>query len=52
MKIYEWRGFQYQIADEDLKFYPGAVEVKEKKVETETKAKEAPKNKASQKKNK
>lgn len=46
MKEYEWRGFRYQIADSDLKYYPGAVEVKK----PETKAKEEPKNKASQEK--
>lgn len=46
MKVYEWRGHHYQIADSDLKYYPGAVEVKEPK----TKAKEEPKNKASQEK--
>ena len=27
MKEYKWRGLTYQIADEDLKFYPGAEPV-------------------------
>ena len=31
LKIYEWRGFTWQIADEDLHLYPGAKEVKPKK---------------------
>lgn len=51
MKTYEWRGFRYQIADEDLIFYPGAVEVKPEK--PAEKAKETPKNKSGEaKKNK
>ena len=29
MKKYTWRGFTYQIADEDLGLYPGAVPVEE-----------------------
>lgn len=43
LKIYKWRGYTYQIADEDLHLYPGAVEVENK---TEAKAKKAPANKA------
>lgn len=43
MKIYKWRGYMYQIADEDLKYYPGAEEVK-----PEAKAKKAPANKSRQ----
>lgn len=43
MKEYSWRGFTYQIADEDLKFYPGAVPVHP---EPEEKADATPKNKA------
>ena len=38
IRNYKWRGFTYQIADEDLKNYPGAELI-------EVKAKEAPKNK-------
>ena len=38
MKEYRWHGHTYQIADEDLENYPGAVPVKAEK--------EAPKNKA------
>lgn len=38
MKEYRWHGHTYQIADEDLENYPGAVPVKAKT--------EAPKNKA------
>lgn len=45
MKKYKWRGFTYQISDEDLKNYPGAVLL-------ETKAKEEPKNKKRTAKNK
>ena len=45
MKIYKWRGYMYQIADEDLKHYPGAVEVTDK---PEAKAKKAPANKSRQ----
>lgn len=43
MKEYKWRGLTYQIADEDLKFYPGAEQVN---AEPETKAAPQPKNKA------
>ena len=55
MKNYEWRGFTYQIADEDLEKYPGAVPVEEKKKEDpkpETKEKKAPLNKSRLAKNK
>lgn len=45
LRNYKWRGFTYQIADEDLKNYPGAELV-------ETKAKEEPKNKKCTVKNK
>ena len=42
MKQYKWRGSTWQIADEDLHRYPGAVPA-----ETETeKKKKAPANKA------
>lgn len=54
MKNYEWRGFVYQIADEDLEKYPGAVPVEEKKEDPkpETKEKKAPLNKSRLAKNK
>lgn len=58
-KIYNWRGFNYKIADEDLSRYPGAVPVESKPKKeakqpeppkeapkAETKAKSEPKNKA------
>ena len=41
LKIYRWRGNTYQIAEEDLRLYPGAVPV-----EPEKKAAKAPANKA------
>lgn len=43
MKIYKWHGNTYQIADEDLDRYPGAVPVEPKK---EKKAEKAPSNKS------
>ena len=49
LKEYKWRGKTFQIADEDLKFYPGAVPVKP---EPQTKITKAPKNKSRQPKNK
>ncbi len=42
MKEYRWRGLTYQIADEDLKSYPGAEQVSP---EPEAKAAPQPKNK-------
>lgn len=42
LKLYKWRGSTWQIADEDLHRYPGAVPVKP---ETEKK-KKVPANKA------
>ena len=55
MKKYIWRGVTYQIAEEDLRKYPGAVPVEPEKPkatekEAEPKAKKAPKNKSRQKK--
>lgn len=50
LKEYEWRGGTWQIADEDLHFYPGAKlveaepKVKEKKTPA-NKTRRAPKNK-------
>ena len=55
LKEYFWNGKTYQIADEDLKHYPGAVPVKEEapvKPEPQPKAKKAPANKSRQPKNK
>lgn len=49
MKIYKWRGFTYQIADEDLHLYPGAELVepkKEPKKEPQDKVRKTPANKA------
>ena len=50
MNIYKWRGYTYQIADEDLKYYPGAELVKPEKTEKEApkpeEKKKAPANKA------
>ena len=50
LKIYKWRGYTYQIADEDLRLYPGAepVETKSKVKEKKTpanKSRRSPKNK-------
>ena len=50
LKIYKWRGYTYQIADEDLHLYPGAepVETKSKVKEKKTpanKSRRSPKNK-------
>ncbi len=42
LKEYKWRGYTYQIADEDLKYYPGAKPINK----PEAKAKKAPANKA------
>ena len=55
MKKYIWRGVTYQIAEEDLYKYPGAVPVQPEKPKApekkaEPKAKKAPKNKSRQKK--
>lgn len=57
MKKYIWRGVTYQIAEEDLWKYPGAVPVHpekpaapEKKAEPKKKAKAPAKNKSRQKK--
>ena len=62
MKKYIWRGVTYQIAEEDLGRYPGAIPVEPEKPaveperpkatekKAESKAKEAPKNKSRQKK--
>ena len=55
MKKYIWRGTTYQIAEEDLWKYPGAVPVHSETPKTpekkaEPKAKKAPKNKSRQKK--
>lgn len=55
MKKYIWRGTTYQIAEEDLYKYPGAVPVhpetpKAPEKKAEPKAKKAPKNKSRQKK--
>ena len=48
MKLYEYNGLTYQIADEDLHRYPGAKLVEKPK----TKAKAKPENKARTVKNK
>lgn len=55
MKVYRWHGHTYQIAEEDLFRYPGAVPVepevpKAKEEKPEPKKKAAPKNKSRQKK--
>ena len=55
LKEYFWNGKTYQIADEDLMHYPGAVPVKGEtpvKPEPQTKSKKAPANKSRQPKNK
>ena len=55
LKEYFWNGKTYQIADEDLKHYPGTVPVKGEtpvKPEPQTKSKKAPANKSRQPKNK
>ena len=44
LKIYRWRGHTYQIAEEDLDKYPGAVPVEKEKKKT-TKSRRSPKNK-------
>jgi len=43
MREYKWNGRTYQIADEDLKFYPGAEPVTK---EPQLKADQQPKDKA------
>lgn len=43
LKIYKWRGYTYQIADEDLHLYPGAEPVETK---SKVKAKKIPVNKS------
>lgn len=48
LREYRWRGFTWQIADEDLDKYPGAVPVEplpKKKTKAPTKSRRAPKNK-------
>jgi len=49
LREYLWRGFTWQIADEDLHLYPGAKPVKrapaEKKKAPANKSRRAPKNK-------
>lgn len=49
LKIYKWRGYTWQIADEDLDKYPDAVPVDKapntKKQSPTTKSRRAPKNK-------
>lgn len=60
MKIYKWRGHNYQIDDKDLGLYPGAVLVEKKKPEkakaekpkAAPKKKKTPANKARQTQNK
>lgn len=55
LKEYIWNGKTYQIADEDLRYYPGAVPVKDEvpvEPEPQTKNKKAPANKSRQPKNK
>jgi len=54
-KEYLSNGKTYQIADEDLRHYPGAVPVKDEapvEPEPQTKKKKAPANKSRQPKNK
>ncbi len=46
LKEYEWNGRVYQIADEDVPKYPGAVPVEKKAVEPEAKKAKAPANKS------
>ena len=46
LKEYKWRGYTWQIADEDLHLYPGAEEVKPKKKTPSTKSKRTPANKS------
>ena len=43
MKEYRWRGYTYQIADEDLHRYPGAELIEEKKPDAK---KREPQNKS------
>lgn len=50
LREYRWRGYTWQIADEDLDKYPGAVPVnpvapKEKRRTPANKSRRAPKNK-------
>ena len=50
LREYRWRGFTWQIADEDVHMYPGAVPVepmpKEKNnAQVKNKSRRAPKNK-------
>lgn len=50
LKEYRWRGYTWQIADEDLAKYPGAELVEapkqeKKKANRPTKSRRAPKNK-------
>ena len=49
MKIYKWHGITIQIADEDLKQYPGAVPVHEKKKPEPKVKKQTAKNKSRKK---
>lgn len=49
LREYYWRGYTWQIADEDIDKYPGAVPVnrtaKKKKSPASNKSRRAPKNK-------
>lgn len=49
LRIYKWRGYTWQIADEDIDKYPGAVLANptqtKKKTAPSTKSRRAPKNK-------
>lgn len=50
LKIYRWRGNTWQISDEDLPKYPGAVlvepEKKQKRTTVPNKSRRTPKDKA------
>ena len=50
LREYRWRGFTWQIADEDIHMYPGAVPVdplpiEKNKTQVKNKSRRAPKNK-------
>lgn len=49
MKEYRWHGHTYQIAEEDLKNYPGAVPVKAEANAPQNKARKTVKNKSKEK---
>lgn len=52
LRIYEWRGKTYQIAEEDLGMFPGAKPVDGEEKKPAPKKKKTPANKARQTENK